>query len=81
MRMSGLQLDVLRLYRDLLKVAKTKPLEQQKQWKEFIRFEFEKGKGMSRNNFMGIEHAIRSGRKKLELFKSPHVTTISRKGI
>lgn len=116
---AGLQLDVLRLYRDLLKVAKTKPLVFKIRKSDKVLFNktgttktmervyslwIRERKGNEQKQFYGNWACNKIWKKKvkycpmikyiltpsflspyvsnrLELFKSPHVTTISRKGI
>jgi hypothetical protein len=69
MRRSGLQTDVLTLYRKLLKEAAKK---NSKNLKDCIKSEFRrKAFSISRNDYQLIEHELRYGNKQLKLIAMP----------
>lgn len=70
-RLSGLQRDVLSLYRKLIRVAKKKAPSTHSYVKEKFR---EDALALKKNDFRLIEHAIRHGEKQLKLLKMPGVT-------
>ena len=78
MRFSGLQLEVLQLYRAFLRAAQTKPLESRASITATIRAEFEKGKTqLGRMDIDAIQARLRAGKKKLRLLQSPRVKSVS----
>ncbi|KAJ1972801.1 hypothetical protein H4R35_004477 [Dimargaris xerosporica] len=72
MRRSGLQTDVLRLYRDCFRAIRAKPKESQPRFKAFVRAQFHRTSVQPRD-FTTIEYLIRRGRKQLETYQNPHV--------
>ncbi|KAI9503700.1 hypothetical protein GGI25_002712 [Coemansia spiralis] len=77
-RLSGLQKDVLRLYRDCLRAIKTKPEETQHRFRAFARQEFEKNiVSVKRTDVRAIEYMLRVGRRRMEQYMSPNVRDIS----
>ncbi|KNC50470.1 SUMO-conjugating enzyme UBC9 [Thecamonas trahens ATCC 50062] len=77
MRYSGLQLEVLGLYRAFLRVIRTKPLEAQPAMQAHVRARFEAGRSMPRTAFNRIERSIRDGRKHLRTLKRASVQSIA----
>ncbi|ORX69565.1 hypothetical protein DL89DRAFT_267752 [Linderina pennispora] len=76
-KLSGLQKDVLRLYRDCLRAVRTKPEEAQPRFYAFTRREFEKNIGsMKRTDVKAIEYLMRIGRRRLEQYRNPNVRDI-----
>ncbi|KAJ2477598.1 hypothetical protein EV174_004572, partial [Coemansia sp. RSA 2320] len=72
-KLSGLQKDVLRLYRDCLRAVKSKPEASRPRFQAFARHEFEKNTAMlKRTDVKAIEHLLRVGRRRLEQYKSPN---------
>ena len=71
---SKLQLEVLRLYKELLRAATNKP-----GFQSAIRTEFRRQAGLARTDTLRIEYQLRMGRRKLETIRDPQVgnTTIS----
>ena len=72
-RHNKIQLQVLNLYRRLLKAAEAKP-----SFKDNIKFEFRKNSKISKTNTLRIEHLLRDGERKLKMIKDPHVDGMGR---
>lgn len=66
-RLSGLQRQVLSLYRACLRSIRTKPEDARPALRSFARDEFEKHRGDNPKNFLRIEHLLRKGRRLMEL--------------
>ena len=82
MKHSGLQLQVLALYRRALRLAREKPGDSRISSVEFVRKEFRKHKDVDKKDFRRIEYLIRKAEKQLALFASPTssaVTSVSAK--
>mmetsp|Transcript_25644 Transcript_25644/g.35700 ORF Transcript_25644/g.35700 Transcript_25644/m.35700 type:complete len:84 (-) Transcript_25644:126-377(-) len=75
-RRSGIQRQVLSLYRSFLKVSRSKPETQKKQWTETIRSAFKEGAKEKKTNFKKIEYLLRQGNKRLELIKDSSVKAV-----
>lgn len=75
-RLSGLQRDVLRLYRLCIRSVNKKPVETKGQWMMFVKREFEKNKHLSKRQFSLIEHLLRVGNKRLEMYLNPQIKNI-----
>jgi len=66
---SGLQKQVLSLYRKCLRAAIAKPMEHRAEAVDFVRREFRQGaREVKRNQFRVIEFMIRSGEKQLKIW-------------
>ncbi|KAI9884956.1 MAG: hypothetical protein M1823_003232, partial [Watsoniomyces obsoletus] len=74
MKFSGLQRDVLSLYRQCLREAHKKPERSRVHFEQFARSEFHKAGQLDKRDFAAIEYLLRKGRKQLELFSSPAIT-------
>lgn len=68
---SGLQKQVLGLYRSFLRAVATKPVDQRPNLYAHIRKQFDKDKTLRRMQINKIEHLIRQGEKKLRMIKEP----------
>uniref|UniRef100_A0A0L8FQG7 Complex 1 LYR protein domain-containing protein n=1 Tax=Octopus bimaculoides TaxID=37653 RepID=A0A0L8FQG7_OCTBM len=68
---SKLQLEVLSLYRQLLRATRNKP-----GFKSYICDEFRRNMTIPRTNILQIEHIIRNGKKKLDLLKRQEVQSL-----
>ncbi|AQZ11002.1 YDR379C-A [Zygosaccharomyces parabailii] len=75
-RLSGLQKEVLHLYRTSIRVAHTKPKENQPHFISYAREEFGKYKNLSRKDFTTIEHLLRVGNKRISLYSAPELKDI-----
>lgn len=75
---SGLQLQVLGLYRTFLRTVRTKPEGSRARFKEAIREGFKKqARAVGPREVSVVEHLLRRGRAQLETLKSPNVTDIN----
>ena len=70
-RHSRLQLQVLALYRQCLRVARSKPGAV-----EYVRSEFRKNAGINKSEVMRIEHLLRRGQRQLESLQKPTTTGV-----
>ena len=77
-RLSGLQRDVLALYRRCLRSARAKPVETRPNFEGFARREFQKNLEMDKKDFSAIEFLLRKGERQLEMYQAPNITNIAR---
>ncbi|QLG72083.1 hypothetical protein HG535_0C04370 [Zygotorulaspora mrakii] len=75
-RLSGLQREVLHLYRTSIRIAYSKPVDNRPRFFSFIHEEFGKYKDLSRKDFTTIEHLLRVGKKKVEMYSKPELKNI-----
>ncbi|PRW33837.1 heat repeat [Chlorella sorokiniana] len=75
-RLSGLQRQVLSLYRSSLRAARAKPGASGDSLAAMARSEIEKHRDIDRKDILLIEHLIRKGRRQLELLSSASVTGV-----
>ncbi|SCW02316.1 LAFE_0F03752g1_1 [Lachancea fermentati] len=75
-RVSGLQREVLQLYRQCIRAAHTKPKDNQPRFLKYIRSEFGQYKDLPRKEFSTIEHLLRVGHKRLEMYSAPELKDI-----
>ncbi|CDO55145.1 similar to Saccharomyces cerevisiae YDR379C-A SDH6 Protein involved in the assembly of the mitochondrial succinate dehydrogenase complex [Geotrichum candidum] len=77
-KLSGLQKDVLKLYRMCIRQVHKKPVENQPQFLNFVREEFySKRDTINRKDFGAIEYLLRKGNRMLEVYGNPLVKNIS----
>ncbi|KAK0630058.1 complex 1 protein-domain-containing protein [Bombardia bombarda] len=76
MRLSGLQKEVLSLYRQCLRECRKKPDTARQHFKSFARNEFDKNMGIEKRDFAAVEFLLRKGRRQLEMYSSPGVKNI-----
>ncbi|KAJ8767993.1 hypothetical protein K2173_020933 [Erythroxylum novogranatense] len=71
-RFSGMQKQVLSLYRGFLRASRLKPPEERHRVVSIVSAEFRRNsKEVDRKNFLYIEYLLRRGKKQLDLLKSP----------
>ncbi|ODQ51775.1 hypothetical protein SAICODRAFT_59404 [Saitoella complicata NRRL Y-17804] len=75
-RYSGIQLDVLHLYRACFRAVRSKPVDAQPHFKHFIRSEFQKNMGLSKKDFSTVEFLVRKGNRQLEMYRNPGIKDI-----
>ncbi|KAI0889682.1 complex 1 protein-domain-containing protein, partial [Annulohypoxylon maeteangense] len=76
MRLSGLQKEVLSLYRNCLRESRKKPVATRPHFESFARSEFHKHIKLDKRDFSAIEFLLRKGRRQLELYSSPGVKDV-----
>ncbi|KAI1178814.1 complex 1 protein-domain-containing protein [Nemania sp. FL0916] len=76
MGLSGLQKEVLALYRSCLRASYQKPNATRSHFKAFARAEFEKNITVDKRDFAAIEFLIRKGRRQLEVYSAPGIKDI-----
>ncbi|KAJ5894403.1 hypothetical protein N7495_006094 [Penicillium taxi] len=75
-RLSGLQRDVLSLYRQCLREIQKKPVESRDNFKSYARAEFEKYLSVNKKDFNTVEYLLRKGNRQLEMYASPGIRNI-----
>lgn len=73
-RPSGLQRQVLSLYRNALRAARRQELEQRVGIETHARCEFDKYRNADKRNYQLIEHLIRRGKRQLEILATSGTT-------
>ncbi|XP_051119442.1 uncharacterized protein LOC127243459 [Andrographis paniculata] len=77
-RLSGMQKQVLALYRGFLRAARSKPPEERSKIESFVSSEFRLNSSqVDRKNFLYIEYLLRRGKKQLDQLKSPDTVALS----
>jgi succinate dehydrogenase assembly factor 1 len=76
-RLSGLQRDVLSLYRQCLRAARNKPADTRPNFESFARKEFEQHVHVDKKDFGAIEFFLRKGHRQLETYSSAGITNIA----
>lgn len=77
MRLSGLQKEVLALYRHCLRESRKKPLASRPHFENFARAEFVRNLSIDKRDFAAIEFLLRKGRRQLEVYSSPGIKDIT----
>ncbi|KAI5811530.1 complex 1 protein-domain-containing protein [Peziza echinospora] len=77
-KLTGLQRDVLSLYRACLRQVRLKPVDTRDNFRNFAREEFHKHINLNKKDFDTIEHLLRVGRRKLEVYSMEGIKNISR---
>ncbi|CCF58525.1 hypothetical protein KAFR_0E03740 [Kazachstania africana CBS 2517] len=75
-KFTGLQRDVLHLYRQWIRLAFQKPSANRQNFLNYIHLEFHKNRDLRRKDFTTIEYLIRNGQKKLKTFQNPNLKNI-----
>lgn len=73
---SGIQLDVIHLYRACLRAVRTKPEDTQDHWYEFVRRNFDAHMEVKKKDFATIEYHLRIGHRRLEQYGQPGIRDI-----
>ncbi|XVE60732.1 hypothetical protein DITRI_Ditri05aG0151300 [Diplodiscus trichospermus] len=77
-KLSGMQKQVLSLYRGFMRAARSKPTEDRRQIESIVSAEFRcNSKQVDRKNFLYIEYLLRRGKKQLGQLKSPDTVGLS----
>ncbi|KAF8134792.1 hypothetical protein K438DRAFT_795775 [Mycena galopus ATCC 62051] len=73
-RKSGLQKEVLNLYRRALRIPRTKPAKTRENWSLLIRYNFRRNaERASPRDVSTIEYLLRNGRRQIESYENPSV--------
>ncbi|ODQ49189.1 hypothetical protein PICMEDRAFT_14663 [Pichia membranifaciens NRRL Y-2026] len=75
-KFSGLQREVLDLYRNCLRSLHQKPKENRRNWVNYIHEEFGKYRNVPRRDFGTIEHLIRVGHRRYEMYSDPSIKNV-----
>ncbi|RAK98334.1 succinate dehydrogenase assembly factor 1 [Aspergillus ibericus CBS 121593] len=75
-RLSGLQREVLSLYRKCLRETRKKPIETRENFRGYARAEFRKHASVSKKDFSAVEYLLRKGQRQLEMYSSPGIRNI-----
>ncbi|XP_022141880.1 succinate dehydrogenase assembly factor 1, mitochondrial [Momordica charantia] len=77
-KLSGLQKQVLSLYRGFLRAARSKSAEDRRQMESLVAAEFRRNADqIDPKNFIYIEYLLRRGNKQLDQLKSPATVRLS----
>ncbi|KAF5738843.1 LYR family of Fe/S cluster biogenesis protein isoform 1 [Tripterygium wilfordii] len=77
-RLSGMQKQVLSLYRGFLRAVRSKSPEDRHRIESIVSAEFRSNsKQVDRKNFLYIEYLLRRGKKQLDQLKSPDTVGMS----
>ncbi|CAL9019799.1 unnamed protein product, partial [Prunus brigantina] len=77
-RLSGMQKQVLSLYRGFLRAARAKSAEDRQQIESLVSSEFRRNaKEVDRKNFLYIEYLLRRAKKQLDQLRSPDIVGLS----
>ncbi|KAH7326518.1 hypothetical protein B0I35DRAFT_475159 [Stachybotrys elegans] len=76
MRLSGLQKEVLALYRLCLRESRKKPQNTRSHFESFARSEMDKNRSIDKRNFAAIEFLLRKGHRQLETYSAPGIRDI-----
>ncbi|EXC12324.1 hypothetical protein L484_004472 [Morus notabilis] len=77
-RLSGLQKQVLSLYRGFLRAARLKSAEDRRRIESTVSAEFRRNaKQIDHKNFLHIEYLLRRGKKQLDQLRSPDTIGLS----
>lgn len=77
-RLSGMQKQVLSLYREFLRAARSKSAEDRRKIESYVSAEFRRNsKEVDRKSFLYIEYLLRRAKKQLEQLKSPDTVRLS----
>ncbi|KAF3927051.1 hypothetical protein AA313_de0200555 [Arthrobotrys entomopaga] len=73
-RHTGIQREVLSLYRQCLQAIQLKPLESRNHFKTFVSGEFRRyAVQVDRKDFDTIEFLLRKGKRQLEVYSDPNI--------
>ncbi|KAG0337470.1 hypothetical protein BG000_005373 [Podila horticola] len=76
-RRSGLQRDILDLYRKCFRAARLKPEANRPHFHAFIRMQFRKHSEVKQRDFATIEYLLRMGKRQLEVYSAPSIEDVT----
>jgi succinate dehydrogenase assembly factor 1 len=79
-RTSGLQKQVLKQYRQFLKIIRQKPLQVRPAFHSYIRQEYRKNQEIPKKDVTAIEFLLRRGQRTLEMMQDVNVVSINASG-
>ncbi|KAJ5217539.1 uncharacterized protein N7469_011164 [Penicillium citrinum] len=75
-RLSGLQREVLSLYRQCFREIRNKPADSRNNFKQYARAEFQKHRSVNKKDFGAVEYLLRKGHRQLEMYSSLGIRNI-----
>ncbi|KAI9293039.1 hypothetical protein K502DRAFT_306962 [Neoconidiobolus thromboides FSU 785] len=76
MKKSGLQKEILALYRTVLRAVRLKPEENRTSFKQYARYQFDKYKNIDHKDFNTIEFLLRKGKRQLEIYSGEGIKNV-----
>lgn len=76
-KLSGLQKDVIHLYRQSVRLCYKKPIDKRLHFLNYVHNEFHKNDYLKRKDFTTVEYLLRVGKKKVEMLADPSVKDIN----
>ncbi|KAG0277893.1 hypothetical protein BGZ95_005125 [Linnemannia exigua] len=76
-RRSGLQKDILNLYRQCFRAARLKPEANRPHFHAFIRMQFRKHSDVKQRDFSTIEYLLRTGKRQLKVYSAPSIEDVT----
>ncbi|XP_047310765.1 succinate dehydrogenase assembly factor 1, mitochondrial [Impatiens glandulifera] len=76
-KLSGMQKQVLSLYRGFLRATRSKSSEDRRRIESIVSQEFRRNSQVDRKNFIYIEYLLRLGNKQLDQLKSRDTVSLS----
>jgi succinate dehydrogenase assembly factor 1 len=77
-KLSGIEKQVLTLYRGFLRTARLKDPEERRRIESVVSAEFrDNARNVDRRNFVYIEYLLRRGKRQLEQLKNPDITGLA----
>ncbi|ORZ11347.1 hypothetical protein BCR41DRAFT_357066, partial [Lobosporangium transversale] len=76
-RRSGLQQEVINLYRQCFRAVRLKPETSRPHFQTFIRMQFRKHSDVKQRDFSTIEYLLRMGKRQLDTYSSPSIKDIT----
>ncbi|KAH0284909.1 hypothetical protein M436DRAFT_58815 [Aureobasidium namibiae CBS 147.97] len=76
-RLSGLQREILSLYRKCLRETRKKPADVRSNFLRFAQSEFREHQKHDKKDYSAIEYMLRKGQRQLEIYSSPGIRNIN----
>ncbi|KAF9186267.1 hypothetical protein BGZ51_002119 [Haplosporangium sp. Z 767] len=76
-RRSGLQQEVVTLYRNCIRAARLKPEANRPHFHAFIRMQFRKHSEVKQRDFTTIEYLLRTGKRQLAVYSAPSIEDVT----
>jgi len=75
-RLSGLQREILSLYRKCLRETRKKPADARPNFLRYAQSEFRQHQHHDKKDYSAIEYMLRKGQRQLETYSSPGIRNI-----